>query len=611
MSGMEAAAFTGTLTWSQPWWLLLLPLPWWLYRHARRRAQRELRALAAPVLWPLLVHSAAGRVQARISAGLFAAAWVLALVAASGPQLSSGSDPAQAAPGLAVDVALVVDVSPSMAARDLPPSRLQRAKFELRDFITDARGLRLSLVAFSAQAYRLLPLTGDLDTVAYFVDALDSGLTRRHGSNLTMALELAARTLERSPPDSRAILVLSDGEAMDPAAVRAAGERLGRRGIPVLALGIGTRAGAPVRDPLGRFLSREKGPVISRLDADLLEALARASGGRYVSLADDDRDWDAVWEALAALRPALRPGTGPLPQDQPLYAYFLVPALILFLLHLLVPMLIPKRTADRMPGSSSRVTAGPSPAQGRGLPRAAVTASALACAALLLPASLTAQAPLPVASEEALPLPSRKAPPFPLQSFHAYLGERALRRGDALGAARHYARAGGYAGALGLGTAAYRLGHLARAREAFAAALEWAVDDAQRARAAYDLGTTLLRAGEWGAAREALEAALRWQPQHKGAWRNLQLLSELRLGGDPQEGEDAESPEDQGTLPGGADTNATGSGGQRGRPASPLWPGRGRQSMPAAAGDAGPLLLRLRMEAQEAALEALPVERPW
>ncbi|HHH36573.1 MAG TPA: VWA domain-containing protein [Gammaproteobacteria bacterium] len=538
-----------------PFWLMLLPVPWLLARRIDRNREDRLARLLAPSLRALLIRPRPGGGRARLSL-LFITAWSLALLAASDPQRIDGGEERHMRRG--PDLAIVVDISPSMNAADIAPSRLARARFELLEALPRLRGGRLALVTFSAQAYPVLPLTADVTVVAHFVAALESGLTRRHGSNLTMALETAADLLKDSPPGGRAILLISDGESHERESVRAAAARLGRRGIPVLAMGIGTPGGAPVPGEGGRFLHHNGKVVISTLDASLLREVGRASNGLYIPMREDDRDWDMVMNTLDGLSAPLREAAGN-GKAEHFYPWCLAAALALFLLA----------------------------APGARLPRPPASLSLLF---LLLPA----------------------ASPLPASPWQAQAAHEALDRGDYTQAARLFEKTGGFLGALGRGVAAYRQERWDIALSAFREAASLAEDDDQRVLAAYDLGTTLLRLGHLGEAENALRLALRLRPDYRAAAINLALLREARRGSGAGDRQDRAA---QITRDGGGVTARTAAGGStaaQGSPASPAHTRRGRPvGISASTLQSTRIMLRMRMAAEEAD-HGVPVEeQPW
>lgn len=468
-----------------PWWLLLLPLPWLLshFRGSRIGRPEPYGKFADAHLLKWLVIRPAGT-PATLPRRI---AWLLIVVAASGPYLPRASD---AVTRFGLDIAVVIDISPSMAADDIEPTRLKRAALELRDLAGRLGDDRAALVAFSGYAYRLLPLTHDLELLNYYAGALDPGLTRRHGSNLAQALEFAGQALGDDRGRGRAVVVLSDGETDDRAGALAATDRLQKRGIPVFALGIGTAAGAPVPGATG-FLRAAEDIVISRLDRALLARIAQRSGGDYADARPDDRDWDRLIKGLEPLRrsvvvpPQARAG-------YPLHPWLLAAAFTLLVW-----------------GGVRR------------------TPAAVPFCLLLGAVAATPQ----------------DAHAAPWQEQAAY---DALVEGDQAAAAARYQALDSYSGWLGRGAAHYRLQQWEPALAAFTQAAGRAGDDDERATALYNQGTTLARLGRYAEAERAFERSLQLRPNHARAQLNLNLV---RRAGAPPPGSDAGTPRPRDAAP--------------------------------------------------------------
>ncbi|MEJ2651882.1 MAG: VWA domain-containing protein [Gammaproteobacteria bacterium] len=267
------SAWLAHLHWREPLWLLLAVVPWLAlaWRQGRRRHNKLAGFADPPLLQRLLVGAARRPIY---SASLFLA-WTLAAMAAAGPYWQPQHP--QPARQRGADIAVIVDISPSMAAADVSPTRLARVKRELHDFTRLLSNDRIGLVAFSANAYGMVPLTTDYDAFLRFVDLLDPGLTSLPGSNLTRALEVAEQLLGASAERSRAVVLLSDGEFHDPDTLAAA-RRLDREHIPLFVIGVGTDSGSPVPDSSGHFIQYQGQVVISRLDRGELRTLAKAGG---------------------------------------------------------------------------------------------------------------------------------------------------------------------------------------------------------------------------------------------------------------------------------------------------------------------------------------------
>lgn len=450
-----------------PAWLLLLPLPWLLFRrHGSAPAGAGSHAGFADA--HLLKWLIIGAVDTR-GAHALRLAWLLAVIAASGPYLPQVDDTARRA---GADIAVVIDISPSMAANDVEPTRLKRAVLELRDLVHRLDDDRVALVVYSAYAYRILPLTHDLGLLAYYADALSPDLTRRHGSNLAQALEYAGQALGDDRARGRAVMVLSDGETEDRAGALAAAERLTRRGIPVFALGIGNPAGAPVPGA-GGFLRTADGLVISRPDRALLAELARRSGGEYADARADDADWNRLAGGLDGLRRGTV-ASGPARAGYPLHPWLLAAAFALLL------------------WNGVRF-------------RAAVPLCLCIAAGGLLPQTGHAA------------------------SWREQAAYDALKTGDNAAAARRYGELDSFAGWLGRGAAYYREQRWEQALAAFTTAAARAGSADERASALYNQGTTLARLGRAAEAERALEQSLRLRPNHARAQLNLNLVRRAAL----------------------------------------------------------------------------------
>lgn len=459
----------------EPLWLALLIAPWLLVasRVTGRRATDRLQRFADAHLLQRLLRGDAGTTSGTRRA--FVLAWGLAVLAASGPYLATPPAPEERR---GIDITVIVDISPSMQVADVAPDRLKRAKLELTDFIARLESDRVALIAFSSNAYRLLPLTHDRDVFREYLDYLDPDLVFRRGSNLALALERAETYLQRDAQPARAIVLLSDGESHYPGAAAIA-RRLGDAGVPVLIVGFGTDAGGPVPGPRGGYLAVDGTPVASRIERDSLRQIAIASGGVYTDVRDDDGDWDRVFAQLDAIARDNRYVTIAPQASHALFSWLLAGALALFVI--------------------------------AGLRRPEIVA-------------LVALWPLSI------------APP----AAHAWVWQEqqawdALTGGDCKRAAKLYQRVDTYAGWFGAGAAAWRCERWDDAIAAFARAGELATTNEERARAAYNRGNSHARRGELDAAARAFEEALALQPGYQPAARNLTLLrreqNAPRLGG--------------------------------------------------------------------------------
>jgi Ca-activated chloride channel family protein len=294
----------------QPLWLLglilMLPVAIWLARSATRAARGPIHRYADPHLLPHLSGTRDLKTTERWGRFLrWCLLWALLLTAMAGPRWDS-TDVRLFHPGN--NLLVLLDISRSMLAQDVSPSRLGRARQELQDLIVKDRQVRLGLIVFASVPHVLSPITEDIGSLLNTLPALSADLASPslQGSSLTRALDRAENLLAGLPEDSaRAILLISDGDFDEPDLPERVAQ-LAARGIRLHALGLGTPEGASVPAPPGGVIvdpaDPSHQPVRSRLNESQLETLAQAGGGLYRRADYHDADTDAMLKAVAVSR---------------------------------------------------------------------------------------------------------------------------------------------------------------------------------------------------------------------------------------------------------------------------------------------------------------------
>ncbi|MDH5564354.1 MAG: VWA domain-containing protein, partial [Nitrospirota bacterium] len=220
---------------------------------------------------------------------LLGLAWALALVALAGPVWSQLSQPVFRAESALV---ILLDVSRSMDAQDVTPSRLTRAKHKLRDILNRRQEGQTALVVFAGEAFVVSPLTDDARTIETFVQTLDTTLMPVQGSRPDLALKLGNELLEQAGVPRGDLLLVTDGEA-EPATLNTI-KQLSAKGRSISVLGVGTEDGAPIPEQGGFVKDNTGAIVVAKLHPASLKAAARAGGGRFALLSLDDQDLDVV-----------------------------------------------------------------------------------------------------------------------------------------------------------------------------------------------------------------------------------------------------------------------------------------------------------------------------
>jgi Ca-activated chloride channel family protein len=202
-----------------------------------------------------------------------------------------------------LDLVLVVDLSRSMLAEDLAPSRLVVARSIASKLASELATDRIALVGFAGSAVVLCPLTLDRGALQLYLDALSPSIFEAQGSDVGAAIDEATRQLADSEATRRVVVLLSDGEDHVGAGAEAA-RRAAETGVTVYAVGLGTSEGAPIplRDESGRvsgYQTRSDGqPVSTRIDEAVLTRIADEGGGLYVRASGFAEGVDRVVNAL-------------------------------------------------------------------------------------------------------------------------------------------------------------------------------------------------------------------------------------------------------------------------------------------------------------------------
>ena len=211
---------------------------------------------------------------------------VLAATALAGPSWNRVEQPVFRSEQAVV---IALDLSRSMDAQDLTPSRLTRARLKILDILEARRSGQTALVVYSSNAFTVTPLTTDADTVAALVNSLSTDIMPSRGSHPVAAITKSKKLLEQAGVAYGEVLLITDG-GTSPAAERAAAD-LQSSGYSLSVLGVGTREGAPIPRADGGFVTDRSGNiVVPRIEGTALRSLAAAGGGRFALLSADDSD---------------------------------------------------------------------------------------------------------------------------------------------------------------------------------------------------------------------------------------------------------------------------------------------------------------------------------
>ncbi|WP_108471961.1 tetratricopeptide repeat protein [Rhodanobacter thiooxydans] len=287
----------------RPWWLaalLLLPLLGW-FGVRRNVAQVELSRLVDAELLPHLLRGRAG--NRSLPLWLFALGWTLCALALAGPTWSRVEQPLYASRAAQV---VAISLSQRMLARDVTPSRLDRARYKARDLLHANQDGLNALIGYAGEAFVVAPLTADAHSLDDLLAAMAPDTMPVDGDNAAAAIERGVALIQGGKAGGGSLVLITD---QADAAAEAAARKAQAAGVRVSVLGVGTPQGGPVPLPDGGFLrDAQGGMLLARRDDAALAALAAAGGGRYVAMSADQRDVDALHAQLRSAKTTLAEG---------------------------------------------------------------------------------------------------------------------------------------------------------------------------------------------------------------------------------------------------------------------------------------------------------------
>ncbi|MFN2383185.1 MAG: VWA domain-containing protein, partial [Gemmatimonadota bacterium] len=286
------------IDWARPDWLyalVLVPLAIGALVVVSRSRRRALDRFAEPAVRERTQSLPAGQGPAR---GALLAVGLTALVlAAAGPRWGTERT---VAPPVGQQIVLALDVSRSMLAEDMAPSRLERAKFAIRQLLVGLPAAEVGLVVFAGEAALVVPLTRDADAIELYLATAGPDWISDPSTDLTNAVGVALDAFGPVPGPGRAIALFSDGEDQTGSGASAAAAAR-ERGVQIIAIGVGTPEGARIPDGDGGWLEAGGEVVVTRLEPDPLVALAEGTAGRYVPLGAGDAGMAEIGARLQAL----------------------------------------------------------------------------------------------------------------------------------------------------------------------------------------------------------------------------------------------------------------------------------------------------------------------
>ncbi len=314
------------------WLLLIVPLMfmlhWGLLVYRRRKLSRLGNAMTLKELMPDYSEA-----RGWIKMSLFAAAFALIALAMARPQTGSKLSSRERQ---GREIVLVVDVSNSMLAEDVEPSRMARTRYSITQLVESMKEDGIGIVAFADESEVLLPITSDYTMALSKVKRLAPSLIAQQGTDLGEAIETALLSFSSNTHSSksRVMILITDGEDHDEKALAAA-ERARQMGVVVCCIGIGTPEGKPLKID-GKHIEDEEGKmVLTKLNEELLQQIAATTEGIYTRSRNDDFGLRGIIDRLNEMEQSTLSEIV-FAEYEEQYQWFLGAAIVLLLIDMLV-----------------------------------------------------------------------------------------------------------------------------------------------------------------------------------------------------------------------------------------------------------------------------------
>ncbi|MDR2414147.1 MAG: VWA domain-containing protein [Odoribacteraceae bacterium] len=312
---------------------ILLPLLLVFYLLMVGRKKKAIAAFGDPGLLETLMPLRSPRREAmKFALVLVALAFIITGVA--GPRFGSKL---QQVKREGVELMIALDVSNSMLARDIKPSRLQAAKQAVSRMVEKLNNDKIGLIVFAGDAYVQLPITTDYSSAKFFLQSIDTDIVPVQGTAIGAAITMAMKSFTPESKTSKAIIVITDGENHQDDAIAAA-KSAREQGIYVHAIGMGLVQGAPIpelRVP-GEYMKDAAGNVvISKLDEETLKAIAKAGEGLFVRASDTNVGLNTLLDEVNRMDKSLIEEQVFSDYDEK-YQYFLLAGIFLLLLEFMM-----------------------------------------------------------------------------------------------------------------------------------------------------------------------------------------------------------------------------------------------------------------------------------
>lgn len=259
--------------------LLIIPLLVVFYIYTNYRRRKKLRQYGDPELMAHLMPNVS-KYRPNVKFWLVTVALVMVIFMLARPQFGSKMETVKRQ---GVETVVALDISNSMLAQDVTPSRLEKSKKLVSRLVETFNNDKVAMIVFAGEAFTQLPITSDYISAKMFLETISPSLITTQGTDIRGAIDLAMKSFTSNEGVGRAIVLITDGENHEGGAVEAA-QQVAEKGVRVFVLGVGSPDGSPIPFEGTNDFRRDKdgNVVVTKLNEQMCQEIAKAGNGMYV-----------------------------------------------------------------------------------------------------------------------------------------------------------------------------------------------------------------------------------------------------------------------------------------------------------------------------------------
>ncbi len=316
--------------------LYLIPIMVVFFWYTRKQRKKALAEFADEKMHEILFPMKS-KLKPWLKFLLIALAYLFLVVGIANPQIGTKIEEVKQ---VGIDVYILLDVSLSMTAQDIKPSRLEKAKHDIANLIRKLRGDRIGLMLFAGQAYVQIPLTTDYGAASMMLDAVSTNSVPQQGTAIASAINMALSSFKENSKTKKAIIIITDGEDHEGNIKKSIKDAVDK-GVAIYTIGLGSAAGVPI--PLfnasgvktGYKKDRYGQVVLTKLDVATLQEIAAEGNGKYYHGSNNDDELEKIYNDLGKIEKS-EFGTTKVTDYEDRFYYFIAVGLFLLLVEFFV-----------------------------------------------------------------------------------------------------------------------------------------------------------------------------------------------------------------------------------------------------------------------------------